>query len=339
MQGGDPALKETWHVGAPPLSEPEQYGDFAVAARILTGMGVPPDFESDADLRYTHRQDAGTDIYFVANAADRALAATCVFRASGRRPELWDAVTGEVRDLPEFAESGGRTAVPMSFEPHQSFFIIFRKPAAGPEFGGRTGRAGENYAALVEAGNLAGPWDVSFDPKWGGPEKVVFERLDDWSRRPEEGIRYYSGLATYRKTFDLTDVSSSGASPRIWLDLGIVKNIARVRLNGKDLGVVWCAPWRVEMTGVAEPKGNRLEITVANLWPNRLIGDEQLPADCDYGRAGNLARWPEWLVKGEPRPSSGRYTFSTWKHFGRDSALLPSGLLGPVTMLAERRGP
>lgn len=339
MEGGDPALKETWHVGAPPLSEPEQYGDFAVAARILTGMGVPPDFESDADLRYTHRQDAGTDIYFVANAADRALAATCVFRASGRRPELWDAVTGEVRDLPEFAESGGRTAVPMSFEPHQSFFIIFRKPAAGPESSGRTGRAGENYTALVEAGNLAGPWDVSFDPKWGGPEKVVFERLDDWSRRPEEGIRYYSGLATYRKTFDLPASAGSKPSSRIWLDLGIVKNIARVRLNGKDLGVVWCAPWRVEMTGVAKPKGNRLEITVANLWPNRLIGDEQLPADCDYGRGGNLARWPEWLVKGEPRPSSGRYTFSTWKHFGRDSALLPSGLLGPVTMLAERRGP
>jgi hypothetical protein len=330
----------TWHVGAPPLSEPEQYGDFAVAARILTGMGVPPDFESDADLRYTHRKDAEADIYFVANATDRALAAKCVFRVSGKRPELWDAVTGEVRGLPELAESGGRTAVPMSFEPRQSFFVVFRAPLSGPKPGQPgAGRRDRNFSEPVETAKISGPWDVSFDPKWGGPEKVVFESLDDWSRRPEQGVRYYSGLATYRKTFDLAEVASSGNSARLWLDLGVVKNIARVRLNGKDLGVVWCAPWRMEITGVAQPKGNRLEITVANLWPNRLIGDEQQPADCEYGRGGNLARWPEWLVKGESRPSSGRYTFSTWKHVDKNSPLLASGLLGPVTVLAERRRP
>ena len=108
-------------------------------------MGVPPDFESDADLRYTHRQDAGTDIYFVANAADRALAATASSACSGKRPELWDAVTGEIRDLPEFAESGGRTAVPMSFEPHQSFFVVFRRPAPAQSPDSRTGRPDRNF--------------------------------------------------------------------------------------------------------------------------------------------------------------------------------------------------
>jgi hypothetical protein len=293
-------------------------------------------------LRYTHRRDGDTDIYFVANAENRDLASECIFRVAGRLPELWDAATGEIRHLPEFTESGGRTAIPLRFAPHQSFFIVFRKPVPGahPE-GQRAGQRSLNFSEVVETGRIDGPWDVSFDPKWGAPEKVVFENLEDWSCRPEEGIRYYSGSATYRKTFDMPEAkgSGSGDSPRVWLDLGTVKCIARVRLNSKDLGVVWSAPWRVEITAIAKPRGNRLEVTVANLWPNRLIGDEQLPADCDYGRGGNLTRWPEWLSTGQPRPSSGRYTFTTWKHFDKESPLLPSGLLGPVTIRAERPGP
>jgi hypothetical protein len=330
----------TWDVGAPPLSDPEQYGDFAIASRVLAGMNVLPDFESNAntDLRYTHRRDGDAEIYFVANAEDRAAAAECAFRVSGKLPELWDAVTGEIRELPEFAESGGRTTVPLRFEPHQSFFVLFRKPAAGAKPEGRTERMAPNFSPIVESGELVGPWEVAFDPKWGGPERITFESLDDWSRRPEDGIKYYSGTATYRKTFDMPGAPGVAAPPRVWLDLGTVMNIARVRLNGKELGVVWCAPWRVEISGSVKPKGNRLEITVANLWPNRLIGDEQLPADCTYGRGGNLSRWPEWLLKGEPRPSTGRFTFTTWKHFTKDSALLPSGLLGPVTIRTERPG-
>jgi len=329
----------TWDVGAPPLSEPEQYGDFAVVARILAGMELRPDFESDADLRYTHRRDGDVDIYFVANAEDRAAATECAFRVGGKQPELWDAVTGEIRNLPEFTESNGRTVVPMRFEPHQSFFVVFRTPAAGAKPEGRAERRDGNFARVAEAGKLGGPWEVSFDPKWGGPEKITFDNLEDWSRRPEEGIKYYSGPATYRKTFGMPAAPDRGAFPRVWLDLGAVKNIARVRLNGRELGVVWCAPWRVEITGTVRQNGNRLEVTVANLWPNRLIGDEQLPADCTYGPGGNLARWPEWLEKGQPRPSAGRLTFTTWKHFAKDSALLPSGLLGPVTILIGTPGP
>ena len=98
--------------------------------------------------------------------------------------------------------------------------------------------------------------------------------------------------------------------------------------------MVWCAPWRVDITDSHEDD-NRLEIEVVNLWPNRLIGDEQLPADCEYHAGGNLARWPEWLLKNQPRPSQGRFTFSTWKYFNKDSPLLPSGLLGPVTLKVE----
>jgi len=358
----------TWDVGPPPLSSPEQYGDFTVVIRVLQRMGIPPDFEfrplesppsanieksplpplfksgvggdfpGRPIIRYTHRRDGQTDIYFVSNTEDRRVEAACLFRVTGRRPELWDAVTGEIRDLAQFKIEGGLTSVPLMFEPYQSFFIVFRKPAP------RRKSAGPNFVALTETARLEGPWEVSFDPKWGGPERITFEKLEDWSQRPEDGVKYYSGTATYRKTFDLPfDMPSAGEKWKkagrdrdsvVWLALGTVNNIAAVSLNGRDLGIVWCAPWRVDISGVAVPAGNVLEIRVANLWPNRLIGDEHLPPDAEYGQGGNLARRPDWLLKGAPRPSPGRFTFSTWKHYTKDMPLLPSGLLGPVVILA-----
>ena len=330
-----PSDRATWSVGAPPLNEPEQYGDFAVVTRVLDKMAVAPDFSSDVPLRWTHRTDGGSEIYFVANPEPRALEATAHFRVSGLSPELWDPLDGTCRGLAGYVISNGRTSIPLRFEPHQSYFIIFRqavKPSSPP---GSAPASQPDFPAVEAIAALAGPWNVAFDPKWGGPEKIVFETLEDWSLRSEDGIKYYSGMATYTKTFDAPPAAAgpSGKSGRLWLDLGTVKNIAGVRLNGRDLGVVWCDPWRVEITEAVKPAGNRLEIRVANLWPNRLIGDEQEPPDAEYARGGNLSRWPDWLLKGEPRPSSGRLTFSTWKHYGKDSPLLPSGLLGPVKVL------
>jgi len=254
----------------------------------------------------------------------------------GKHPELWDAVTGEIRLLSQFTTKDGLASVPLRFEPNQSFFLVFRRPAGKAE-----SSEGQNFSALAAVSVLSGSWEVSFDPKWGGPNKIILENLDDWSLRPETGIKYYSGTAVYRKTFDLPKFAAAlskapSAQARVWLDLGIVKNIARVRLNGQELGVVWCDPWRVDVTAALKPNSNALEIRVANLWPNRLIGDEQEPADAEYGKGGNLIRWPEWLTKGEPRPSPRRLTFATWKHFTKDSPLLPSGLLGPVTIRRER---
>ncbi|MGB8958888.1 MAG: glycosyl hydrolase [Candidatus Aminicenantales bacterium] len=335
--GPAPPAGDTWSVGAPPLNEPEQYGDFAVVTAVLDEMAVAPDFSSDIPLRWAHRRDGATEIYFVANPEPLPLEATATFRVSGKRPELWDALDGTSRSLARYAVSGGRTSVPLRFAPHQSFFVVFRETAAPASTSGSTPASRANFPILEEITTLDGPWDVAFDPKWGGPEKIIFGSLDDWSRRPEAGIRYYSGTATYTKMFDAPRAvaGSTVKSGRLWLDLGTVENIAGVRLNGRDLGVVWCDPWRVDITGAIKPEGNRLEIRVANLWPNRLIGDEREPADAEYARGGNLARWPDWLLKGEPRPSPGRLTFSTWKHYDQDSRLLPSGLLGPVRLLSS----
>jgi hypothetical protein len=305
---------------------------------VLASMGMVPDFdcgELAMPINMIHRQLEDGDLYFVANPASEEQATTCSFRVSGMKPELWDPVTGKIRALPEYREEGVQTVVPLKFESRQSYFVMFRKEGQGFRVQG----SGKNFQNLVSLMSLSGPWTVQFDPRWGGPQKpVTFETLEDWTKRPEPGIKYYSGTATYRKVFDL-DPEPRTLNP-VYLDLGTVKNLAQVRLNGKDLGIVWCAPWRVEVTGLLREKGNELEIDVVNLWVNRMIGDEQLPDDCDWsGKPGigfgvSLKKLPAWLQEKKPR-TSGRYTFCFMKHWQKDDPLLPSGLLGPVRLMAE----
>jgi hypothetical protein len=296
-----------WGAVQEPAVVSEQFCDFSAISAVLGRLGVSPDFESDSPLRYTHRRAGEADIYFVANREDRPVDANCTFRVSGKTPELWDPLTGHARDLPEFKVEKGRTTVPMRFEPVQSFFVVFRKPLS------KRRATGRNFPGASRAVDLAGPWEVSFDPKWGGPELITFQTLDDWSKRSEDGIKYYSGTAVYRKVFDLPpECRQQKAEGRgLYLDLGVVKNLAQVRLNGRDLGVVWCAPWRVDITGAVKVTDNHLEITVVNLWPNRLIGDQLLP--------------PEK-----------RLTWTTWNPFKKDTPLLESGLLGPVSLWAGK---
>lgn len=277
----------------------EDYQPYDTTAATLVQMGVEPDFQSDGDLRYIHRRTADADFYFVANRATTAQTATCRFRVTGKRPEWWDPATGECRDLPEYTPQGQLTAVPVRLAPLESGFVVFRHPVDG------TTRPGKNFPELRTAQTLTVPWEVSFDPKWGGPAKAEFAALDDWSKRPEEGIQHYSGKAMYRTTFDAAPDALPG-SP--FLSLGTVKNLASVKLNGKDLGTVWCDPWQVRIPeGTLRAKGNVLEITVANLWINRLIADSALPPDK-------------------------RLTQTTYNPYKPNSPLEKSGLLGPVTI-------
>jgi len=153
------------------------------------------------------------------------------FRADGRQPELWDAVTGRICALPEHTQEKGCTVVPLKFEARQSFFVVFRKGASARDKG--TAKAFTGTRLVQE---LTGPWEVSFDPDWGGPKNVVFEQLEDWTKRPEEGIRYYSGTATYRKRFEVSASDAQKLKPTAFLNLGTVRNLARVRLNGYELG-------------------------------------------------------------------------------------------------------
>ncbi len=159
-------------------------------------------------------------------------------------------------------------------------------------------------------------------------ENIIFDGLTDWTKRPEKGIKFYSGIASYKKTFEIVDLHRSEDTPqkKYFIDLGKVHNMARVIVNGKDLGVLWTSPWQMNITKALQEGENKLEIKVANLWINRLIGDKFKPDD-----GINNGQWPDWLIEGEPRTSD-RYTFSTYTYYSRESDLVPSGLLGPVML-------
>lgn len=267
---------------------------------------IPPDFAypssaNETELRFLHRSTDDSEVYFVSNRKDHAEQAECTFRVAGKRPELWDPVSGKTLPAVAFMQEGGLTTVPLQFDPNGSLFVIFREPIGADV----QGQGRSNFPTYADGTEIQGPWEVNFDPKWGGPASATFEKLQSWTTRPEEGIKFYSGTATYRKTFDLP-AALRGPNIRIALDLGEVKYVARVRLNGKDLGVVWTKPFRVDLTEAVKPSGNVLEIDVANLWPNRIIGDSLLPPDQRFTRTNIV------------------YT--------QDTPLWPSGLLGPVKL-------
>jgi hypothetical protein len=291
--------------------------------------------KGDISVQHIHRMLQHTDVYFVANTSRNAGTAVCSFGVTGMQPELWDPVTGSMRNLPQFGVADGRTSLPLSFKRAQSFFIVFRHKLVATSPGTEA-----NFPAKKEFLTLAGPWQVTFDPRWGGPAQPVnFDTLQDWTSRPEKGIRYFSGTAVYKKTFDAPEIDAAGTAS-LYLDLGTVKHIARVVLNNEDLGVVWTAPWNVKLpAALIKKKGNVLVVEVTNVWANRLIGDDQEPADCEWlpgHREGHfLKEFPDWFLNNQPRPSAGRYCFTTWDYFDKNSPLVPSGLLGPVRILRE----
>lgn len=293
---------------------------------VMSADGVRPDVElrgvpAATELDWSHRRDARRDIYFLANLTERSARIEAVFRVSGAVPELWDPVTGQVRALPESRTEADRTVVPLLFAPKQSWFIVFDESR-------RAGGAGtRNFPAIAEVATLSGPWQVGFDVQWGGPARATFERLEDWSKRSEEGIRYYSGMATYRKTFE----APRGGHRELYLDLGEVKNVARVRLNGHDLGVIWTAPWRVALGDAIRPGENQLEIDVVNLWPNRLIGDGLVPKNQRLTRT-NVRTYD--TPPGESDFCGLDPDCARRLKTGARPELLSSGLLGPVRLLS-----
>lgn len=233
--------------------------------------------------------------------------ATCVFRVSGKAPEFWDPVDGSRRLAEVYEQRGAVTAVPLSLPACGSLFVVFR---AAPQRAHAT--AGLNEPELRELASLEGPWTVAFDPAWGGPAKLVIPRLADWTRSPEEGVRHYSGRAIYRRQLEVPSSATRGV--RVLLDLGDVRELATVRLNGRQLATVWCPPYRVDLTEVLRAGANDLEIEVVNFWANRVIGDQALP-------------------------EAARRTRTNIRTLKAGSPLMPSGLLGPVRLLELTKAP
>lgn len=270
--------------------------------QVLSNDGIKPDFEytgkAEDHIDFIHRSTNEAEIYFITNRHGRELFSDCTFRIKNRAPEIWDPVTGKVTKQVNFRHIDGRVQVPLKFAAFQSWFVVFAKNSSSIK------TAAANYPVLEAGTVLTGPWQLAFDKEWGGPESVIFDELKDWALHSDQRIRYFSGKATYTKTFGY-DKTLLKDKP-VYLDLGTVKNIAEVTLNGKNLGVVWTAPWQIDISPALKTGQNSLQIVVINLWPNRLIGDAALP-------------------------KSQRIT-NTNILFKKEDQLLSSGLLGPVVI-------
>jgi hypothetical protein len=272
----------------------------------LTALNVAPDFdytkpEPDARLLFVHRKLAAGDLYFVDNRNPRGEQVDATFRVTGKAPELWHPDTGKIEPA-SFTVANGRTTVPLMLGPWGTVFVVFRRP---------TTQTSRTLPAVTSThlATLDGPWQVSFPPNWGAPPSVTLDELASWSTNSDPGVKYFSGIGTYTKTITApADWFTSGA--HIWIDLGDVKNLAEVAVNGKPLGLVWHTPYRVEATGALKPGANEVTIKVTDAWVNRMIGDQQPDAKA-------------------------KYTFTTVKPYRANSPLQESGMLGPVTVSRE----
>lgn len=297
------------------------YPDYEITVKLLKQMGVIEDFKSGNNtIRYGHRKIGDKDIFFIANRTDSFQVTECSFRADGE-PELWIATTGEIRNITDYVTENEQTTIPLEFFPYESFIVCFTGDSQEKV---NISESIKNFPVFWNLKTIEGSWEVSFDTKWGGPKEIQFEELQDWTEHEMRGIRYYSGIALYKKTFNIDDLTNDN----YYIDLGVVNDIARVKLNGKELGVIWCAPWRIEISGTVKEGNNELEIEVANRWINRLIGDRQEP-DANV----RTVKFENGLMGGKEY-TTGRYTFTTqtgMRSFNFTEPL-PSGLLGPVTI-------
>jgi hypothetical protein len=253
---------------------------------------------------FVHRKLADGDIYFVDNRNDRAENLDATFRVDGKAPELWDAASGDTQPAAYSPVVGGRTTVRLHLDPYGTTFVVFRAPAKAASL--EIVEPQETVLAGLDD-TLNQEWHVSFQAGRGAPETAEFDRLTSWSENADAGVKYFSGKATYSKTIEVP-AGTFAPGAHLWLDLGDVRDVADVAVNGKDLGILWKAPFRIDVTGVLTPGSNQLVIQVTNLWVNRMIGDQQ-----------------PWALK--------KYAFTDFMPYKADSPLLPSGFLGPVRLI------
>jgi len=291
---------ELWRQGA---GKGKVYGERTIV-QALEALGAAPDFEytrprEDTDLMFVHRRAPDGDIYWVSNTNVRREVLDASFRATGKAPELWHADTGLIEPA-SYSMADGRTTVPLRLGPRDAVFVVFRLPSEAVL------RLLPDRAEATLAG-VTGGWNVVFQAGRGAPDSIRLDSLGSWSESADEGVKYFSGTATYTKTIQ-TPADWFKEGTELWLDLGDVKNIAEVAVNDQPLGILWRAPFRVNVTPALKPGANVLEIRVTNLWVNRLIGDQQPGA-------------------------AKKYTYTALQFYRADSPLLPSGLIGPVRIV------
>lgn len=282
-------------------------------AASFESIGLAPDLiateankVSTGSIAWTHRAAPGLDIYFISNQIDSSRVMDISLRVKGRVPELWNAVTGNIMVAKNWKTQNGRTILPIQLPANGSIFVVLQQPATSS-----SNPSGNNSIKAHTVQSILGSWKVSFDSARSGyPKPVVFDSLVDWSQHTDTSIRYYSGTATYRKSFNWN--SSAKTDQQVWLNLNAVNNIAEVFVNGVNCGILWTPPFRVDISKAIKPGQNELSIEVTNTWANRIIGDERLPLDKRVTQTNAPYR-----IAGKP--------------------LLPSGLTGPVVIEVSER--
>lgn len=327
-------------------------GDLLREAGIRPDLWIQ-NAENREKVDFIHRRTPTAEIYFVRNRTPQPLEADMEFRVSDRSPERWDPATGETVPHPVLRRSAAGTTLRIRLGPYGSTFLLFRGTGpvlhhpsrldSGEPAGEETAkvlRFGENHAELVLFGpgrfrlelsdgraagfevaslppplELTGPWEVRFPEGSGAPLRILLDRLISWTEHPEEGVRFFSGIAEYRRAFDLPG-DWTAEDRQVILDLGDFWAAGEVLVNGQSRGIVWAPPGRVDLTGILRPGRNELCVRIANTWSNRLAGDAL-------------------------RPEGERMTKTNIPHSGikpwRDTPLLRSGLFGPVRLIPARR--
>jgi hypothetical protein len=290
-----------------------------MAREYLLSKDIPVDFDilendSKTDFDYIHYTVEESHVYFVSNQTNEKQIINARFRVSGKQPELWDALTGEIREAIAFTQKEELTTVPLTLAPYGAIIVVFNTEISDS----KNGPATRNYSVFETLKEISGEWTVHFDPVWGGPGAVTFPELMDWSKHSEEGIKFYSGTVIYHKTFNINFKPQK--DKQYYLQLGSIKDvgIAEIKINGQDKGIVWTSPFRVKISDELLEGDNILEIKVVNSWYNRVAGDQTFPDKMKY-TSTNIDLKHDY--RGKPI---------------KEIPLESSGLLGPVTILEAK---
>ncbi len=284
-----------------------------------------------------HRSTSDAEIFFITNPSSHPISKTFTFPVNGRKPEFWDAVEGTIKDVQVWKDTEAGTFIDLNLDPNHSIFVVF--PIT--ENVSYSSIKIPDFEVIKESiFELDQSWKVSFAPKLRKPFHVVFNNLIDFSKSEDLRIKYFSGTADYQKQIYIQSNQIQN-DKRILIDLGELNDIVQIKINGEDAGVIWYPPYKKDITKWLKKGNNTIIASVTNNWANRLIGDEQEPADFEWGedRGAKLGRamkaFPEWFIKDQPRPSSKRVGFTIWHYHRKESQLQPAGLLGPVKLIEQ----
>ncbi len=290
-------------------------------------------FEERENVYFTHRETENEHIYFLSNQSENSFDIDVSFKVNGRNPQVWDPAKGMVEQRLSSKMMNNTVKAHLTFDPYGSQFVVFDKTKQGTRENIIT-----SVPVITAKQSIVGPWQLTFTDKKQMSENLYLDTLSSLHVNPDKRVKYYSGKMTYSTEFKFTEMKQ-GEKNRCKLDLGDIYNIAEVRVNDNTVGTVWKKPYTIDITEYINEDINKLEVTIANTWINRIIGDESLPTGIMYDYEGNkftngrLKNFPSWIYSESKPDSVKRFTFTTWRHYDKDSELPPSGLLGPVYVI------